>query len=84
MFKQKQNINSNIKKYKTYWVVRVFKQCEGIDYFKTFAAVVKPKTNKILFAMTVKKTSLPLCQYNHCPLKFLFRKKNIYQTTILF
>lgn len=54
-FKCKQDIDNNIKRYKICWVTRDFEQCEDIDYFKTFVAVVKSQTNKILFAMTVKK-----------------------------
>lgn len=55
VFKWKQDIDNNIKRYKVRWVARDFKQCKDIDYFKTFAVIVKPQTNKILFAMTAKK-----------------------------
>lgn len=54
-FKCKQNIDSNIKRYKACWIARSFEQYKGIDYFKTFAAVIKPQTNKILFTITAKK-----------------------------
>lgn len=52
--KRKRDIDGNIKKYKACWVASGFKQCKGIDYFKTFAAVVKPHTNKVLFARIAK------------------------------
>ena len=54
-FKRKRDIEGNIKRYKARWVARGFQQREGVDYFETFAAVVKPQTNKMLFAMTTKK-----------------------------
>ena len=54
-FKRKRDIDGNIKRYKARWVARGFEQREGVDYFETFAAVVKPQTNKVLFAMTAKK-----------------------------
>lgn len=55
-FKYQQDIDNNIKRYKACWVIRGFEQYEGVDYFKTFTTMVKPQTNKILFAMTAKKT----------------------------
>ena len=53
-FKRKRDINGNIKKHKARWVGRGFQQQEGIDYFQTFASVVKAATNKALFAVTAK------------------------------
>ena len=55
VFKRKRDIEGNIKRYKACWVARGFQQREGVDYFETFAAVVKSQTNKMLFAMTAKK-----------------------------
>lgn len=54
-FKCKWDIDGNIKRYKACWVARGFEQREGVNYFETFAAMVKPQTNKILFAITAKK-----------------------------
>ena len=54
-FKQKRDIEGNIKRYKARWVAKGFQQREGVDYFETFAALVKPQINKIFFAMTAKK-----------------------------
>ena len=51
-FKRKRDINSNIKKYKARWVGRGFQQQERVDYFETYASVVKAATNKALFAVT--------------------------------
>ena len=38
-------------RYKARWVVRGFEQQEGIDYYETFALVVKPMSYKALFAI---------------------------------
>ncbi len=54
-FKRKRDINGQVKRHKARWVRRGFEQCEGVDYFKTFAAVVKASTNKALFAITANK-----------------------------
>ena len=54
-FKRKRNINSQVKRHKARWVGRGFEQRERVDYFETFAAVVKPSTNKALFAITANK-----------------------------
>ena len=55
VFKCKQDIDGNIKKYKACQVVKNFKQGESIDYFEIFAVVIKPQTNKIFFVIIVKK-----------------------------
>lgn len=54
-FKRKRDINGSIKKYKARWVGRGFQQREGVDYFETYASVVKSATNKALFAITAHK-----------------------------
>ncbi len=54
-FKQHRDINSNIKKYRARWVGRCFQQREEVDYFETYASVVKAATNKALFAVTAHK-----------------------------
>jgi reverse transcriptase-like protein len=41
----------SVVKWKARWVVRGFTQIEGIDYFETFASVVKPMSYKALFAI---------------------------------
>lgn len=43
------------KRYIARWVARGFEQREGVDYFETFAAVIKATTNKTLFAISAKK-----------------------------
>lgn len=53
-FKRKRDINKNIKKYKARWVERRFQQQEKIEYFETYASVVKIATNKAFFVVTVK------------------------------
>ena len=54
-FKRKKDINSNIKKYKARWVGHGFQQREGVDYFETYASVVKAAINKALFAVAIHK-----------------------------
>ena len=54
-FKRKRDINGNIKKYKARWVRRGFQQREGVDYFETYASVVKAATNKVLFEVAAYK-----------------------------
>lgn len=53
-FKCKRDINGNIKKYKARWVRKGSQQQKGIDYFQTYASVVKIETNKALFPVIVK------------------------------
>ena len=38
-------------KYKARWVVKGFEQRFGIDYNQTYAAVIKPMSYKVLFAL---------------------------------
>lgn len=40
-----------ILKHKARWVVRGFKQTEGLDYKETFASVVKPMSYKALLTL---------------------------------
>ncbi len=54
-FKRKRDINGQVKRHKARWVGRRFEQRESVDYFETFAAVVKASTNKALFAITANK-----------------------------
>ena len=56
VFKQKQDINGNIKRYKTRWVAQDFEQRKKIDYFDIFAAIIKIRTNKALSAISAKKS----------------------------
>ena len=60
VFKHKRDINGNIKKYNTRWVRRGFQQQEGVDYFETYAFIVKSAINKALFAITAHK-----CVHSH-------------------
>jgi hypothetical protein len=52
VYKYKCGSNSKILQYKLRWVVRGFKQQEGLNYYKTFTLVVKPMSYKLLFAIT--------------------------------
>ncbi len=51
VYKVKQGSNGEVLRYKARWVVRGFLQMAGIDYRETFAAVVKPMSYKIIFAI---------------------------------
>ena len=51
MYKYKRGLNSEILQHKSKWVVRGFKQQEGLNYYKTFASVIKPISYKLLFAI---------------------------------
>lgn len=51
VFKTKRDVNGDITRFKARWVVKGFLQKEGIDFFETFAAVVKAPTFKLVFAM---------------------------------
>jgi hypothetical protein len=52
VYKYKHSLNSKILQYKLRWVVRGFKQQEGLNYYKTFILVVKPISYKLLFTIT--------------------------------
>ncbi|KAH0847628.1 hypothetical protein FOPE_00796 [Fonsecaea pedrosoi] len=54
VWKRKMDHRGKIKTYKVRLVARGFQQTEGIDYVETFAAVVKPASYRILFALSAK------------------------------
>ncbi len=54
-FKLKKDRDGQTLKYKARWVAHGFKQEEGIDFVKTFAAVVKLMSYKCLFGVSVKR-----------------------------
>ena len=51
VYKCKRGANNTVVRYKARWVVRGFQQREGIDFYETFATVVKPMSYKALFAI---------------------------------
>lgn len=51
VFRTKTDVNGNITKYKSRWVVRGFQQEQGSNFTDTFASVVKPMSYKILFCI---------------------------------
>ena len=55
VFKTKTGLDGKIVRHKARWVVRGFEQIEGIDHDETYAAVVKPATCKVLFALAAAK-----------------------------
>lgn len=54
VWKRKMDRYGRIKVYKARLVARGFQQREGIDYGETFAAVVKPASFRILFALAAR------------------------------
>ena len=51
MYKYKHSLNSEILQYKLRWIVRGFKQQEGLNYYKTFTLVIKLISYKLLFTI---------------------------------
>ncbi len=51
VYKLKRGADNEVIRHKARWVVRGFEQVEGLDYFETFASVVKPMSYKALFAI---------------------------------
>ncbi len=51
VFKTKKDANGDITRFKARWVVKGFLQKEGVDFFETFAAVVKAPSFKLVFAL---------------------------------
>jgi hypothetical protein len=51
VFKIKREAGGEILRYKARWVVRGFKQRVGLDFYKTFASVVKPMSYKAIFTL---------------------------------
>jgi hypothetical protein len=54
VYKRKLDHHGKIKTYKARLVARGFQQQEGIDYTETFAAVVKPSSYRIFFALAAE------------------------------
>ncbi len=50
----KLNVNGLIARFKARWVVKGFRQIEGVNYDKTFSLVVKSITQRILLALGAK------------------------------
>lgn len=52
VYKLKRGPKGEILRYKARWVIKGFRQKEGIDYNETFASVVKPMSYKALFPIS--------------------------------
>lgn len=57
MFKIKYGLDGQITKYKARWVIRGYKQQEGVDYNKTFAGAVKLSSVRSLFTIAAERGS---------------------------
>lgn len=53
VFGVKYNMDGNIQRYKARLVAKGFQQTPGVNYFKTFAPVVKPCTIRIIITLAV-------------------------------
>ena len=51
IFKKKIGIDGKIVRHKARWVVRDFEQRYGLNYYETFAFVVKPMSFKAIFLL---------------------------------
>ena len=51
VYKHKHSLNSEILQHKLKQVVRGFEQQKSLNYYKTFALVVKPISYKLLFVI---------------------------------
>jgi hypothetical protein len=58
IFKRKYGPDGRVSRHKARLVARGFQQEEGIDYEETFAAVVKPASYRILFAIAAIRSWL--------------------------
>jgi hypothetical protein len=54
-FKKKREDTANIIRHKAYWCFRGVLHIPGIDFQVTFAGVISPSTNKIIFAKAAKQ-----------------------------
>ena len=55
VFKSKLRPSGQVDKYKARYVVKSFKQVEGLDYFETFAPTSKPETFRFLLQLSAKQ-----------------------------
>ena len=55
VYKVKLGPSGQVDKYKQRYVVKGFKQVEGLDYFETFQPTCKPETFRILFQLSAKQ-----------------------------
>lgn len=63
IFSVKRDADGKLSRFKARWVVRGFTQREGIDYNETYAAVAKPVSLRVLFAIVCEE-DLECYQYD--------------------
>jgi hypothetical protein len=54
VFRKKYRSNGEVERWKARWVAKGFTQMEGVDYFETFAPVLKYKSLRILLVLAAK------------------------------
>ena len=63
VYKIKTDLNNNIIKYKSRWVVKGFDQILGLNYLKTFSTTCKPESYKLIFILAMSN-KWKLLQYD--------------------
>jgi len=53
VFKKKRDVDGNVKQYKARLVAKGYSQQYGVDYYETFSPVLKNKSLRIMFALSV-------------------------------
>ena len=65
IFKKKIKANGSIDKYKTRFVVKDYKQKEGLDYFDTYSPVTRIKSFRMLIAITYIRMLIAITSLNN-------------------
>ena len=74
VFNKKKDVNGDVKEYKARLVAKGFSQQYGIDYHDTFAPVLKYKSLRLIFALSVITGNTNL---NHLDVKTAFLNANV-------
>ena len=78
LYNVKLGSSGQVDKYKVRYVVKSFKQVDGLDYFDTFAPACKPKTFRILHQLS----ATPGHVMHHFDFKMAFlqspKEENVY------
>ncbi|MAD87491.1 MAG: hypothetical protein CL912_31425 [Deltaproteobacteria bacterium] len=63
VYKIKTDLDNNIIKYKSRWVVKGFDQILGLDYLETFSATCRPESYRLIFILAMSN-KWKLLQYD--------------------